>query len=368
MRQSETLYRSVVENIDVGIGLMDSHYTVLAVNAAQARMFGKTPAELVGKKCYREFEKRDAVCPQCHGRAAMATGRPTERVREGVRDDGSRFAVRVRACPLAGPDGSATGFIELVEDITGRRQTEECLRCAKEAAEAANKAKSEFLANVSHEIRTPLTAILGFTELLASPNLPCQEQREFLTGIQRNGRALTELIGDILDLSRIEAGRLTLERVDCPLRQLVDDVLSLVQVRAGQKGLRLAVDYAAPLPETIHTDPAHLRQVLANLIGNAVKFTERRRSGHHHPLCSRGGRPGTRAVRHCRHRHRHPRRQDRRPFPALHAGGRVCQPPLWRHGAAAWPSPKRLAKALGGDVKVVSELGKGSTFTLTIEV
>ena len=226
-----------MENIDAGITLIDSNYTLVAVNPAHARMFGKTVDELVGKKCFREFEKRDAVCPHCPGVEAMATGRPADRETEGVRDDGSRFAARVKAFPLFGPDGAATGFIELVEDITQRKQTEELLQQAKEAAEAANRAKSEFLANMSHEIRTPMTAILGFSDLLASPNLPYQEQREFLAGIQRNGKALLELISDILDLSRIEADRLTLEKVDYPLRQIIDDVLSVVQVRAEQKGL-----------------------------------------------------------------------------------------------------------------------------------
>ena len=278
LRYSEELYRSVVENIDVGITLINSNHTLVAVNRGSARMFGKAADELVGKKCFCEFEKQDTVCPHCPGVEAMATGRAVDREREAVRDDGSRFIASIRAFPLFGPDGTATGFVELAEDITQRKQAEELLQRAKEAAEAANRAKSEFLANMSHEIRTPMTAILGFSELLTSPNLPYQEQRQFLAGIQRNGKALLELISDILDLSRIEAERLTLDRLECPLQQIIDDLLSVVQVRAEQKGLALEVDYAFPLPETIHTDPVRLRQVLINLIGNAVKFTERARS------------------------------------------------------------------------------------------
>ncbi|MGA2068956.1 MAG: PAS domain-containing protein [Thermoguttaceae bacterium] len=366
LRYSEELYRSVVENIDAGITLIDSNHTLVAVNPAQARMFGQAADELVGKKCFREFEKRDAVCPHCHGVEAMATGRPAERDREGVRQDGTRFTARVRAFPLFGPDGAAKGFVELVEDITQRKQAEELQQRAKEAAEAASRAKSEFLANMSHEIRTPMTAILGFSDLLAAPNLSCQEQREFLAGIQSNGKALLELIGDILDLSRIEAGRLTLEMTDCPLQQVIDDVLPVVQVRAEQKGLALKVDYAFPLPETIHTDPARLRQVLINLLGNAAKFTE------HGAI-----RVAVRCTRETGGR-------GRMEFAVSDTGigipadkiGELFQPFTQADSSASrryggtglgLAISRRLARALGGDVEVTSRLGEGSTFTLTID-
>jgi PAS domain S-box-containing protein len=366
LRSSEELYRSVVENIDAGITLIDTDYTLVAVNPAQARMFGRAVDELVGKKCFREFEKRDAVCPHCHGVEAMATGRSVEREREGVRQDGTRFTARAKAFPLFGPDGAVRGFVELVEDITQRKQAEESQQRAKEAAEAASRAKSEFLANMSHEIRTPMTAILGFSDLLASPNLPYKEQRQFLDGIQRNGKALLELISNILDLSRIEADRLTLEKVDCHPRQIIDDVLSVVQVRAEKQGLALQVDYAFPLPETIHTDPARLRQVLVNLVGNAVKFTER---------------GGVRITVRCVRETDGPARVQ---FAVSDTGigipaeriDELFQPFTQVNGSASrryggtglgLAISQRLATALGGKVEVASELGKGSTFTLTID-
>ena len=156
-----------------------------------------------------------------------------------------------------------------------RKRAEEELQRAKEAAEAANRAKSEFLANVSHEIRTPMTAVLGFADLLATADLPHRDHQEYVEAIRRNGKALLALIDDILDLSRIEGDKLSLKKAACPLRQIIDEVLDVVQVSARKKGLTLEAHYEFPLPELIHTDAAQLREILVNLAGNAVKFTER---------------------------------------------------------------------------------------------
>jgi len=148
---------------------------------------------------------------------------------------------------------------------------------AKEAAEVASRAKSEFLANMSHEIRTPMTAILGFADvLLEQGNLEGAppEKIEATTTIRRNGEYLLAIINDILDLSKIEAGKMTLERVACSPCEIVAEVVSLVRVRAKAKGLSLDVEYEGPMPETIRTDPTRLRQILINIVGNAIKFTE----------------------------------------------------------------------------------------------
>ncbi len=147
------------------------------------------------------------------------------------------------------------------------------LKRSNQAAEQANRAKSEFLANMSHEIRTPMTAILGFADILAE-SLERPEQLDAVTTIKRNGAYLLELVNDILDLSKIEAGKFQMERIRCQTLSVVADVASLMRVRAAAKGLPLDVEYVGPIPELIETDPTRLRQILINLIGNAIKFTE----------------------------------------------------------------------------------------------
>jgi signal transduction histidine kinase len=141
------------------------------------------------------------------------------------------------------------------------------------AAEAANRAKSEFLANMSHEIRTPMTAILGFADLLIG-RLEDSDDLAAAQTIKRNGDHLLAIINDILDLSKIEAGKFDAERVTCSPGRILDEINALIRVRAEAKGLPLIVEYDGPVPETVVTDPTRLRQILINLVGNAVKFTE----------------------------------------------------------------------------------------------
>ncbi len=167
------------------------------------------------------------------------------------------------------------GNDELTNVERAFNQMLDSLAAAREAAEGANAAKSQFLANMSHEIRTPLTSILGFTENLLEPGLDESERLQHIHTVRRNGQHLLGLINDILDLSRIEAGRLVIEVLDCSPFHVVQDVVSTLRSRCLERGLTLGLRYAGPMPERIRTDPTRLRQILINLLGNSLKFTER---------------------------------------------------------------------------------------------
>ena len=165
------------------------------------------------------------------------------------------------------------GVILLLEDITAQKQAAEELRVAKEAAEVANRAKSVFLANMSHELRTPLNAVLGFSQLMQNDRHATPEQKEYLSIINHSGAHLLNLINNVLDLSKIEAGRMTLEVSPLDLHQLAQELKSLMYARAHEKGLDFTLVQSPDIPRHIAVDGGKLRQVLINLIGNALKYT-----------------------------------------------------------------------------------------------
>jgi PAS domain S-box-containing protein len=245
-------------------------------------------------------------------------------------------------------------------------QTLNRLATATAAAEAANQAKSEFLANMSHEIRTPMTAILGYADLLSGEVELPDEQREQIDLIQRNGRHLIAIINDILDISKIESGHMEVESADCPLAELIDDVATLMSGRARHKSLAFEIEFETPIPDRVVTDPLRLRQILVNLAGNAVKFTEQGR---------------VRLVASCRRRRHDARLRITLDDTGIGLGeselANLFEPFTQadasitrRFGGTGLglAISKRLADMLGGDLTAESTPGEGSRFTLDIPV
>ena len=246
-----------------------------------------------------------------------------------------------------------------------RAATEHATKLAR-GAEQANKAKDEFLANMSHEIRTPMTAILGFADALLDDGLRASERLEAVQTIRRNGDHLLEIINDILDRSKIEAGKLEVERVCCSPIKLVRDTKSLMAVRAESKQLSLELEFVGPIPETIHTEPTRLRQILINLIGNAVKFTHE---------------GSVRVVTHLVDKDT-PTPKTR--FCVIDTGvgmtaeqvANLFQPFIQADASTTrkfggtglgLAISKRLVEMLGGDITLESKRGEGSEFCVTIQ-
>ena len=187
---------------------------------------------------------------------------------------GALYWVNATIVPLHGDDGQVAQYIAIRTDITDRKTIESSLQAAKNAADLANSAKSEFLANMSHEIRTPMNGIIGMTELLLMTDLTPQQKR-YLDLTKRTSHALLTVLNDILDFSKIEAGKLVIEAVELNVADVINDSLSTLSLAAGDKGLELITRIDAQVPHTVVGDPGRLRQVLLNLVGNAVKFTSR---------------------------------------------------------------------------------------------
>jgi PAS domain S-box-containing protein len=298
----------------------------------------------------------------------IATGEPYSLVLGTARGNGGVRFVRVEGRARKDQRGRVVALFGTVADVTAEVERERELEEARRQAEAASRAKSEFLANMSHEIRTPMTAIIGHAEMLASDGdrLAAPASRlECVDTIRRNGQHLLAVINDILDLSRIEAGRMPVERLEADPAQLAREVISLMQVKARAKGLSLSLEQEGHVPALVRTDAVRLRQILMNLVGNAIKFTL-------------GG--GVRV------------RLGFEPAPApilrltvIDTGigitpeqlGRLFRPfeqadtsTTRRYGGSGLglQISRRLAQMMGGDIAVDSEPGRGSTFTATVRV
>jgi two-component system, sensor histidine kinase and response regulator len=276
LRESEERYRLLFERAGEAILIMaaseDTGGRILEANTAAAAMHGYTVEELRGMALL------DLDAPE----VALATQGNIRRIGDGewiegetmhMRRDGQRFPVEYAAGPL--DLGRRRFLITFMRDITERKRGEEALRKAKDTADAASRAKSAFLANMSHEIRTPMNAILGYTQLLQRDPKMTPSQRQSVEVISRSGEHLLSLINDVLEMSKIEAGHRRVTRAEVDLTALLDDLERMFRLRAEAKRLTFEILRAPDLPHVVLVDEGKLRQMLVNLLGNAVKFTER---------------------------------------------------------------------------------------------
>ncbi|MCX5796707.1 MAG: response regulator, partial [Elusimicrobia bacterium] len=247
---------------------------IVSWNAAAEQLFGYSPAEAIGRAAdflvpperMAELEVKDAQ--------ALAEGRVKNFETVRLRKDGSPVPVEATFFLLRDEKARPFGTVRVFRDITERKVMEKALVDARDAAQQAERAKAEFLANMSHEIRTPMNAIIGMTGLLLDTGLDAT-QREYATVVKNGGEGLLEIINEILDFSKIGAGRMSIEVVDFDLREAVEGVVELVAPRAAEKGIELASSVEPEVPVFLRGDAGRIRQILLNLLANAVKFTER---------------------------------------------------------------------------------------------
>lgn len=360
LRASETQQRMLLDNAADAVFVASKEGRWIYVNDLAITMLEYAREEIIGMSIYDILPKehRDAA------RYAFENQLMKEKlVRQEIRlvkKNGDLVPVEMNAAVL--PDGSVYGSCR---DITDRKVFEKALIGAKEGAEAANKAKSEFLATMSHEIRTPMNGIIGMTELALDTEL-APEQREYLEMVRISSQSLMSIINDILDFSKIESGKLEIERIEFPLRELVATTLKTLSVRADEKGIELVYHIDTQLPSQLMGDPGRLRQVLNNLVGNAIKFSDR----------------GVIAV------DVHAVRQDAESvsvyFGVTDEGIGIApekQKTIFEAFSQADASTtrkyggtglglsisSRLVSGMGGELQVKSELGKGSTFYFTAQ-
>ena len=368
----------IAEATDSAVVVTDATGVVEWVNPAFTRITGYSPEEVIGQRpgdLLQGPQTDQAVTEMMREKVAAGEGFECELA--NYHKNGTLYWLALEVRPVHDASGKLTQFVALERDITEQKKAAEELADALDAAEAANRAKSDFLANISHEIRTPLGAVIGFSELMledfqkeaagdaASPQR-LAERTAWAETVRGSGKHLLALISDVLDLSKIEAGKMEFETIQCSPHRLLGEVVSVMRVPASAKELDLSLSYFSPVPETIETDPTRLRQVVFNLVNKAVKFTERGNVRLLAGFDESGAEP--QLVIHV---------ADTGIGMNDSAMGRLFDPftqadtsVTRRFGGTGLGLciSKYITEQLGGGVSVKSEVGVGSTFTVRVSV
>jgi PAS domain S-box-containing protein len=385
VRRIATRERAILASAASAIIAMDLEGHVIAFNPAAEAMFRVPAAQALGRSVAgfcdpEELRYKARFFPQD---VKDNAGRLPPEMRQGldrsdvsphagaqrnewtyVRADGTRFPGLLSLSVLRADDDQAVGFLAVITDLTERKALEDALRQRTQQAEAASRAKTAFLANMSHEFRTPLNAVLGFSQLLQQRSLP-EDVARFIGHIHDAGEQLLALVSDVLDLSRIEAGEMRLEEAEFETAPLLDTVLAMVRPQADAKGLALVADVPAALPRRLVGDALRLRQVLLNLLGNAVKFTA---AGsvtlRVHVLAAEAGQALLRFDVADTGIGIAPEQQMRIFEPFTQADASTTR----RFGGTGLGLSivRRLLDMMGGTLTMESQLGSGSTFSVTL--
>ncbi len=275
LEQEQNLLDSLMHNSPDNIYFKDTQGRYLRINPAKARRSGLAdPADAIGRSDFDFFSAEHAQHALADELQVLQTGEPLLSKEERISyADGTQAWMSTTKLPLKDRQGKVIGTFGVSHDITALKEAQHALRRAAMEAELASRAKSDFLANMSHEIRTPLNAVLGMTELVLGSSLT-PVQRDYLRLVQESGESLLAVINDILDFSKIEAGKLQLDASPFDFREFMGDTLKSLGLRAHRKGLELVCDIHRDLPDRLCGDANRLRQVIVNLVGNAIKFTE----------------------------------------------------------------------------------------------
>ncbi len=365
LRESEARFRAAIETLGEGLVITDLQDRIVYVNSRMAHIAEYAPEEMAGRSV------EEILIPE----EELASYRERMQLRlQGIseqydillrRKNGDRFWAEVNATPFRNPRGKVIGTLSAVMDVTERKRIQEELVAAVDASEDASRAKSAFLANMSHELRTPLNAIIGYAEMLRDElrERRLDEQVADLEKIHASGKHLLSLINDILDLSKIEAGKMDLLLEEFDLPALLDDVIATVRPAAVKRGNRLELSCARDLG-AMRADPTRVRQVLLNHLSNAIKFTEGGEVSLEAAATSQNGRPAVRFVIRDTGIGIPPEQMDAlfQPF----TQGDVSSTRRYGGTGLGLVISRQLCYKMGGDITVESEPGKGSTFTVTL--